>query len=344
MPLTLEDIAHISGYSRSTVSRVINGDSKVSEQAREKVNEVILRYNFQPNMAARGLAAGRTGVLGVVIPVDVPVIFEDPFFALLLQGISSQCNTLNYSVMLWMAEPKYERGMISKILYNGLDDGVIVASSITDDPIVAALRKSKQPFILVGRHPIYEEISFVDMDNRTGAKQAVLHLLDQGCQRVATISGPFNMIAGYDRYQGYLDALRERDVTLIPELVEEGDFSDKGGYLAMQRLLLQEPDAVFAASDTMALAAIRAIHERELRIPEDIALVGFDDIPQASRSTPRLTTMRQPIPRLGAMAAETLIELIQNPGEGPRQLILPPTLIIRESSISNVERSTRVAA
>ncbi len=331
MTLTLEDIADKCGVSRSTVSRVINGDSNVSDRTRQTVLEVIQKYNFQPNMAARGLAKGHTGILGLVIPKGVQAIFEEPFFALLIRGVTTRCNAMDYSVMMWLAEPDYERRMISKILYNGLVDGVIVASMLLDDSIIDNLRQNKLPFILIGRHPVYNELSFMDVDNRGGAYQAVQHILRSGRRRVATITGLQNMIAGIHRYQGYVDALQDHDLPILPELVVESDFTDAGGYTSMQALLPHQPDAVFVASDTMALAAIQAIQEHGLRVPEDIAVVGFDDIPEANRMKPTLTTVRQPISRIGAAAAETLIDVIQTGSTIPRQMVFPAELVIRHS-------------
>ena len=299
MPLTLKDIAQMSGVSRSTVSRVINGDPNVNDQTRQRVQEVIERINFQPNLAARGLAVGRTKVLGLVIPNAVGTIFSDPYFPLLIQGVSTACNARDYSVMLWLAEPEYERRTISQILYSGLADGFIIASMLTDDPLIARLLESKRPFTTVGRHPTNDKVNYVDVDNRNGAAQAVSYILRSGHRRVATITGPLNMIAGQDRYLGYQEALHDRGVPFNPDLVAEGDFSDQGGYLAMRRLLPQRPDAVFVASDAMALAAMRAIKEAGLHIPEDIAVVGFDDISPAALSNPPLTTVRQPIQRSG---------------------------------------------
>ncbi|MCL4562453.1 MAG: LacI family transcriptional regulator [Chloroflexi bacterium] len=331
MPLTLEDIARISGVSRSTVSRVINDEPNVSESTREKVLEVIQKINFQPNLAARGLAVGKTRVLGMVIPTGVTSLFTDPFFPLLIQGVSSACNSLDYSVMLWLAEPEFERRTIRQILYSGLIDGVIISSALNDDPIINSLAESRLPFVLIGRHLSNQQISYVDVDNRIGAQQAVLHLIRNGRKRIGTIAGPQNVIAGIDRYQGYLDALHERGITVDPDLTTFGDFTDPGGYACMRRLLEYNPDGVFAASDSMALGAMRAIHDTGLKIPEDIAVIGFDDIPQASQSLPTLTTVRQPIIREGMLAAETLIGMIEGSPEPPRHIILPTELVIRDS-------------
>lgn len=331
MPLTLEDIAQMSGFSRSTVSRVINGDPNVSEKTRRKVLDLIQHIGFQPNLAARGLAVGRTRVIGLVIPSGLSAIFSDPYFPLVIQGVASACNVHEYSVMLWLAEPEYERKTMSQVLYNGLIDGVVVASMLMDDPLIDRLAESQRPFITIGRSPENDRISFIDVDNRAGAYQGVSYILHTGRRRVAVINGPHNMIAGRDRFQGYQDALRERGLYLQPELIAEGEFSDISGYLAMKRLLPHHPDAVFVASDAMAFAAMRVIQEAGLCIPDDIAVVGFDDIPAAAISNPPLTTVRQPIQRTGSVAAEMLIERIEHPETQSCRIILPTELVIRSS-------------
>ena len=330
MPLTLEDIALKSGVSRSTVSRVINGDEKVKDETRSKVNEIIRQYNFQPNLAARGLAARRTNIIGLVTPAGVSALFTDPYFPQLIHGVSSACNAQQYTVMLWLAEPEFERRTISQILHNGLLDGVIVSSMIMDDPIVQSLYESKMPFILVGRHPKLD-VNFIDVDNAQGGMDATMHLLRSNRKRVATITGPLNMIAGYDRYQGYQKAHQQRKMDIIPELMAEGDFTENGGYLAMRKLLAVHPDGVFAASDMMAVGAIRAIREAGLSIPEDISVVGYDDLPVASQVIPQLTSIRQPTERMGSLAVETLIDMIQHPQAQTRHLLLGTELIVRSS-------------
>lgn len=330
MPLTLDDIAKQAGVSRATVSRVINGEPNVKEQTRALVMEVIQKINFQPNVAARSLAAGRTNVIGLVIPAGVSTIFADPYFPLLIQGVTTTCNARDYSVMLWLAEPEYERRMIRQVLHSGLLDGVLVSSMLMDDPIVRALHGSNKPFILVGRHPTLD-VNYIDVDNVNGAREATLHLLRLGYKKVATVTGPQNMIAGQDRLTGYRQALKERGRTYRSELVAEADFSEAGGYTAMRSLLPNKPDAVFVASDTMAEGALRALHEAGLRVPQDIAVVGYDDMPNAARLSPPLTTIRQPTQRMGALAVNALIDIIQNPSAPKRHIVLPVELVIRES-------------
>ncbi len=329
--MNLEEIAKITGVSRSTVSRVVNDDPNVSDQTRLKVMEVVRRLNYQPNAAARSLAAGRNRVLGLVIPERVASLFIDPYFPILIQGISAACNANDHSIMLWLAEPDYERRTIRKVVHSNLIDGVVVASMLNDDPVVEALADGALPFLLVGRHPTRANINYVDVDNAAGAREAVTHLLRLGRRRIATITGPHNMIAGVDRREGYLAALRLRGLPAEPSLIAEGDFTEGGGYVAMQRLLSSNPDAVFAASDITALGALRALKEAGRRVPEDVAVVGFDDMPFAAHTDPSLTTVRQPVHRTGMMAAETLIDLIENPSDQPRRIVLPTEMVIRAS-------------
>jgi LacI family transcriptional regulator len=330
MPLTLEDIARLSGVSRSTVSRVINGDVNVREATRTRVLDIIQSHNFQRNLAARGLAAGHTNTISLVIPAAVSTLFVDPYFPQLIQGVTTACNAHDYTVMLWLAEPEYERRMIRQILHNGLVDGVIVSSTLMNDPLVYSLHESKMPFIQIGRHPTLD-VNSIDVDNVQASREATLHLLRLGRKMVATITGPQDQIAGFDRLHGYQLALQERHHPFQPELVSEGDFSEPSGYTAMLRLLPHKPDAVFIASDMMAVGAIRAIREANLSIPEDIAIIGFDDVPSASKTEPALTTVRQPIRAMGALAVDTLIDIISRPGSETRHILIATELVIRSS-------------
>jgi LacI family transcriptional regulator len=331
MTLTLEDIARLADCSRSTVSRVINGDVNVSVPTRQKVKKVIADLNFQPNLAARGLASGQTHILGLIIPLGVASIFSDPFYPLLIQSISTTCSQRDYSIMLWLAAPEFERRTIHQVLYNGLIDGVIVSSMSLNDPIIQSLAASNLPFVAVGRNPNDERTCFVDVDNYNGARAAINHLFTLGRRRIATIAGPSDVIVGVDRLRGYRDALKEHGLPFDPELVVEGDFSDAGGYTAMLKLMLKKPDAVFVTSDVMAVAAIRALQEAGFRVPEDVAIIGFDDITLASRTIPPLTTVRQPINLVGAGVVNLLVDMIEHPSSNQRSVILPTELVIRSS-------------
>lgn len=332
MALTLEDIAKMVGVSRSTVSRVINGESNVNEETRQKVEKVIKELNFQPNLAARSLAAGRTKIIGLITPVGVNAIFSDPFFPLIMQNISSACNRKGYSIMLWLAEPEYERRTIHQVLYNGLVDGVIVSSMKLTDPIIQSLSEHNLPFVTIGRNPFEGNTCYVDSDNYNGARDAIIHLINLGRKRISCITGPMDTIVGIDRFKGYQDALKSYGFTLHPDLVIEGNFSENSGYFAAQKLISLKTDAIFAASDVMAISAIRSIQDSGLTVPDDIAVIGYDDIPQAAVISPPLTTIRQPFSRMGSVAVDILLEMIEHPSSQPHRIVLPTELIIRASS------------
>lgn len=330
MPLTLEDIARLSGVSRSTVSRVVNGDENVRETTRLRVLEIIQQHGFQPNLAARRLAAGRTNVIGLVIPAGVGTIFSDPYFGQFIKDISASSNEHNYSIMLWLASPEYERRMIRQILGSSLVDGIIVLSTLVNDPIVKALYENPLPFILIGSHPGLD-VNSIDVDNMEGARLATRHLLENSPGKIATITGPQNMMVGRERYQGFCETLKVNNLPLDESLVVEGDFTEMGGYTAMKTLLSHQPKAIFAASDLMATGAMRAIREAGLHIPADIAIVGHDDMPVASQTSPPLTTVRQPLEQMGLLAVDALIDLIAHPAQPARRIVLKPELIIRSS-------------
>ena len=330
--MTLEEIAKLAGVSRSTVSRVINNHPNVSPEVRERVWKVIRELDYQPHAAARSLATRRTQVLGLIIPQAVTILFTDPFFPLLIRGIADACNARRYHLMLSLFSSRDEqRELYRRIIRGGHLDGIIISSTVIDDPLIPRLLEDQVPFVLVGRYPRDARASYVDADNRAGAQMAVDYLIRLGHRRIATITGPLNMIAGLDRYEGYLAALRNKGLEKDDALIAEGDFSYEGGFQAMQTLLPHEPTAVFVASDTMALGAIKAIKGAGLRIPEDISIVGFDDLEAASFSDPPLTTVRQPIYLLGSTAAQLLIDLIERKSRPPQRIVFPTELVIRRS-------------
>lgn len=329
---TLESVAELSGVSRSTVSRVINDQPGVKEEVRRRVLEVIEQTGYQPNQAARTLASSRSGFIGLVIPHAVSRVFGDPYFPRLIQGISQACNRSGLSMTLFIFHSEDEEAALSPRLLNaGFLDGLIIASSQFDDPLMPQLIENQVPLVVIGRQDRFPQASFVDVDNTNGAFAATSHLLRLGRQRVATITGPQNMVAGVDRFLGYRNALAQRGPAYDPALVVEGDYSEESGYVAMKRLLPARPDALFAASDMMAIGAIRAIEEAGLTIPHDIAIVGFDDILPADTIRPPLTTVRQPVLRSGVAAVDVLLDVIENGLTPPRHVLLDTQLVIRES-------------
>jgi LacI family transcriptional regulator len=330
--LTLEDIAQKAGVSRSTVSRVINNQPNVRADVRERVWEVINATGYHPNVAARSLASQRSSMIGLVLPHSVSSFFTDPYFPHLIQGIAQGCNQYDQTLGLFLVATKEdEEKIFTRASRGGLLDGLIVQAGHHGDPIVGRLMNVNIPLVFAGRPFSEGEVSYIDIENVDGAYNAVSHLVRLGYKRIATIAGPEHSTAGLDRKQGYISALKDRDIDIDESLIIEADFSEAGGYQAMKDLLPSKPDAVFAASDIMAIGAMRAAREMGLSIPEDVAFVGFDDLPLSSPPSPSLTTVRQPIYRFGRTAVETLIDLIENGSEPPRRILMSTELIIRES-------------
>lgn len=330
--LTLEEIARLSGVSRSTVSRVVNQQPHVSENVRRRVLKVIQETGYQPNLAARSLASKRSWMIGLVLPRSVSSFFTDPYFPRLTQGIAQGCNQYDYTLGLFLVGTKEdEEKIFPRVSRKGLLDGVLIQTGQIGDQLIDRLVKLNSPVVVVGRPLHSADLSFIDVDNTNGAYNAVSHLIRLGYQRIGTITGLVGSAATTDRLEGYKKALIERSRNLDQSLIAEGDFTEVGGYFAMQQLLPAKPDAVFAASDLMAVGAMRATREVGLKIPENIAFVGFDDVPIATYADPQLTTVRQPITSFGINAVEILIDLIENGIEPPRRIIMDTELIIRDS-------------
>ncbi len=326
---TLEEIARLSGVSRSTVSRVINNNARVSPTTRERVLEIIRREGYRPNLTARQLASGRANVLGVVIPLGSPDVLSDPYFSKLLHGIAVEADSHDQHVMLSLAEPSF-RHRIDEVAGQGIIDGVIVSAAQEGDPFLVRLIEAGIAFISVGRVDD-ERVSYVDIDNVGSARQATGHLLRLGRRRVATIAGPLYATASIDRLRGYREALDQYGLQFDNDLVVAGDFTEAGGRAGMRRLLEHRPDGVFVASDRMAAGALNELRASGLQIPDDVALVGFDDIPLSREMEPSLTTVRQQIETLGAAAVNLLLDLIHDPTASASRVILPSELVVRAS-------------
>lgn len=332
--LTLEQIAELANVSRSTVSRVVNNHPNVRPSVRDRVMRVIEEQGYAPNAAARSLASQRSSVLGLLIPRSAAFTFSDPFFSHVIQGIQSECHSRGYFLMLSMLAAEMEQSFYQRIVRSRHFDGVLMLSSDIDDPLLPLLIKDRYPLVLIGRHPYFDDVAWVDVDNRDGARQATEHLLALGHQRIATITGTLQQAVAISRRDGYRQALLAAGQQPQPELIAEGDFTQEGGRQAMVRLLgaTLRPTAVFVASDTMALGALQALDEAGLRVPEDIALVGFDDLPGSASSTPPLTTVHQPVADLGSAAADLLISAIERQERPEEHRRLPTSLVVRRSS------------
>ncbi len=329
--LTIKRIAELSGVSKATVSRVLNGHPNIRPELREQVQKVIDETGFTPNHVARSLASDRSNIVGLVIPSGAQTVFNDPYFPALTEGIAQSVKKHNLILALFVFQSEEEgRDTIRGILNAGLLDGLMITADQKGDLFIPKLIGDKMPFVYIGRPNDSIGISNVDADNISGGYQATNHLIELGNRRIATIATAMNS-AGDNRLAGYRQALKKHDIEYDERLAQFGDYSLESGYRVMKSLLEEKPDAVFVASDTMALGAIRAIREANLHIPDDIAIVGHDDLPPAVQADPKLTTIHQPIDRMGQIALETLVNMIDSKTQPGYQTILPTTLIIRDS-------------
>lgn len=339
MNLTLEDIGRMAGVSRSTVSRVVNHHPNVKEDVRTRVEEVIRRTGYSPNVAARSLVSGRSGVVGLVIPSRVHALFEDPYFARLIQGISAASNEAGTTLSLFLFQNEAEESALyPRVVTSGFLDGLIITATRMADPLLARIAVGEIPIVMIGR-PDVGGVSYVDVDNHGGGMAAARHLCDLGYERIGLVGAPTSTTAGVDRLNGFVEGLAVCGRALHPSLRADGDFSEESGYEAMERILPLRPDAVFAASDTMAIGALRSIRQAGLSVPEDIALVGFDGLPTSERATPPLTTIRQPVTQTGARAVQLLNDLVGGAVVGPVAEVMPVELVVRESCGASARRS-----
>jgi LacI family transcriptional regulator len=333
MSLTIEHIASLADVSRSTVSRVLNNHPSVRPTVRERVLQVIREHNYAPQAAARSLASARTDTIGLLVPRSAAVSLADPFIASMIQSLFEASAQQGYFVMLSMLTADMEPSFYERILRSRHVDGVIMFSSDIDDPILPLLIKDGTPLVLIGRHPYFVNVTSVDVENRQAARDAVTHLVALGHRRIGAINGLLQMEAAQARRDGYKQALLEAGIAIDPDLMVEGQYSETAAFQAMLQLLdlAQPPTAVFAASDSMAIGALHAVRQRGLLVPDDIALVGYDDLPLATYATPSLTSVHQPIAEMGAHAVRLLIEQLR--GQGPVGSVrLPARLVVRESS------------
>jgi LacI family transcriptional regulator len=341
MKMTLEDIGRLAGVSRSTVSRVINDHESVSPDVRDRVRKVIRRTGYSPNVAARSLVSRRTGVIGLVIPSRVHNLFEDPYFARLIQGISAASNQAGKTVSLFIFQTEEEEEeLYPRVVASGFVDGVILTATRMGDPLLAHMLVGDLPFVMVGR-PDVDGVSYVDADNEGGARMAAAHLCGLGYRRIGLLGAPVSTTAGLDRLNGFRDGLADCGKTLDPDLRVDGDFSEHSGYASMQQLVARQPDAVFVASDTMAAGALRALRQAGIRVPEDIAVVGFDGLPASENSVPKLTTVKQPVTQTGARAVQLLSGLVNGAVAAPVSEIMAVELVIRESCGASLAEGRR---
>ncbi|SDN56082.1 transcriptional regulator, LacI family [Streptomyces sp. cf386] len=327
---TLDEVAERAGVSRGTVSRVINNHPHVSKKARQAVQTAIDELGYVPSGAARSLATQKRGAVVLAISSDDPALFTNRFFAEVIAGVNAVIEETDLELLLVMAATERGRDRLARILQSRGADGVMLLALRENDPLAKVAEGGGIPVVYGGRPLERAPQYYVDADNRGGARQAVEYLISTGRQAIGTITGPLDMHVGVSRYLGFREAVVLAG--LSDHRVVHSDFSEAGGAAAMERLLDEHPDldAVFVASDAMAAAALRVLHDRGRAVPRDIAVVGFNDVVTAQHTHPALTTVRQPIEALGREMTRMLLRLTNN--ETPTPLILPTELVIRDSA------------
>lgn len=328
--VTLDEVAERAGVSRSAASRAINNAPNVSRAKREAVQRAVDALGYVPNATARALATQQAGSVVLAISGEDPALLADPFFAEVVVGISSVLEETDLELVLSLATSERGRARLAQRLRTRQADGVMLMSLRENDPLAALAHDADVPVVFGGRPLGFEPSYYVDADNRGGARAATEHLISTGRTRIATITGRLDEGAGTARYQGFQEALAVAG--LDASRVVQGDFAEDGGAKAMVELLARWPefDGVFVASDQMAIGALRVLREAGKTVPDDVAVVGFNDISGARHTVPPLTTVHQPIQALGREMARMLLALLA--GEQPSPLILPTRLVVRASS------------
>ena len=328
---TIKEVADLAGVSITTVSHVINSTRFVKQETRQRVIEAMQRLNYRPNNTARSLRMGISKMLGLMVPDN-----SNPFFAEMARKIENLCYENGYNVILCNSDNNQEReASYIELLIGKMVDGVIFIASGNQPDHLTKLVEAEIPIVIVDREVNQQVADVILVDNCRGGYLATEYLIQLGHRNLACISGSSKVTPSADRVQGYLQALHDYGLQPDHEKIVSGDLSYEGGMKAMNTLLSlsQPPTGVFCCNDLMAIGAMRAIRSASLRVPEDVSLVGFDDIFIASAVTPALTTIAQPISDIAGKAAELLLERARNPERerSATRIIFQPQLIIRDS-------------
>lgn len=334
--ITSKDVAEKAGVSRTTVSFVLNEvqNAQISQATREKVIKAAEELGYVPDEAARSLASGRNQFIGLLLTRSSHQLASDAFFTQILDELIEVVHRVNLRIMIDIVEPRHQMDAYLNLVKANRIDGILLSGPRLDDDALKTLERTNFPTVLMGQLP-GSNFCWVDIDNKGAAKSAVQHLIDLGHKRIACVTNAqLIYTAATDRLEGYRQALEEAGIRYEPELVRYGDFDMKSGYLQVGDLLAKNTGvtAIFVASDTLALGATAAIRKQGLRIPEDIAVVGFDDLPFAQYLDPPLTSVHLPIRDLAREAGEMLIRILNNEGKRCQRKILETRLIIRDSS------------
>ncbi len=329
--ITISDIAKAANVSKMTVSRVLNGQSGVSEETRQRIQQMMETLGYVANPAARTLR-GSSKVIGLVLPG-----LTSPYIGAVLSGIASAAEQFDYGLMLYTqgsTDNVSRSAYYASLLSNGLSDGVLLVVPYDYDVLIEAFKKHNMAYVIVDHHGATENEPAVTATNRKGVLDAMRHLLALGHTQIGFITGRMALGCSQDRLQGYRDGLAEVGLPYDPELVREGDFHQLTGFQLGQSLLgiKRQPTAIIASNDEMAFGVMDAVKDAGLRVGRDVSVVGFDDVPMASSVYPRLTSVRQPMAGMGAAALELLVLILEGRKPMGLQRELATELVIREST------------
>ena len=331
--LNIDKVAQLAHVSRSVVSRVLNNHPNVSEEARERVMKVVVEHNYKPNTVARNLATQSSKQIGVLTSRIGEESLGNGYWSLLYLGIFEECIRRGYYVHLSFYSASMKKELYDLILNEHNLDGVICLNEEVTEFTAKTFSEIDMPIVVVGHNPAYPEISSVDVDNYKGAYKGVEHLVDYGHKNIGGIFGDQNVEETKHRIKGYQDAQADHGVDVDEKLITVSSYSQKDGYQTMNKWLNLHPrlTAVFCASDTLAMGAMLALHERNVKIPEEFSVVGFDGLPISRYMIPPLTTVAQPTYGKGEIAAKMLIDRINKKETEIVHQNLEPELIVRKS-------------
>jgi len=332
--ITIKDVAQEAKVSIATVSRILNGKGNVSSALTKRVETAVKKMNYQLNDVARSLKIKESRSIGLIIP-DI----ENPFFPALVRGVQDMAQQHNYAVILCNTDGRVEEEeKYIQFLFNKRVDGMIFTESFNNKKNMALLASTGIPMVLLDRRVEGMQASAVVTDNRLGAFMATEHLIQLGKQRIAFLNGSVKLSSGAERANGHRDALRTYHVEYDHQLVINGAFTYDSGYEAADNLVRsgQSFDAIFASNDMIAIGAIECLATHHIRVPQDVGVVGFDDIRMAAWYKPALTTIRQPVYDMGRCAVTILVEQITGQRDDYSEEIFMPELMIRQSSGSKV--------
>jgi LacI family transcriptional regulator len=329
--ITIKDVAEKAGVSVATVSRVINNEKYVNEDLRRYVLKIVNDMGYQPDGIARGLRTKSTNVISLVIP-DI----NNPFYPEVARGVQSVADEYEYVVILCNTDRVVQREQkFVNILNQQRVEGIIINPSGSTRREMNILARLNIPVVLISSQNILPNFDIVMVDNIQGVRLAIDHFYELGHRRIGLVGGSREVSSGEQRYQGYIQSIARHGIPVEEELITEGKFDHNGGYECMKRLLKlkNRPTAVFAANDIMAIGAVSAIYETGLKIPDDISIIGFDDIAYSRMMYPKLTTVSQPKFEMGAIATQMLFERVTGQEiPNPRRKILDHSLVIRDTT------------